>query len=107
MSPDMRNRPTMASEAVSDSARTQSQDTGAPRIPHLTADEIANSRPLYILVVKTVAERVTRRTYLSLPAAEKACKRAQARGHAVTLELHRVVPYTVGAELHEAVNADA
>ncbi|MCT1909670.1 hypothetical protein [Brachybacterium paraconglomeratum] len=48
-----------------------------------------------------------RRTYLSLPAAEKAVRRAQSRGSAATLELHRVVPYTVGHELHEAVSADA
>ncbi|WP_420111542.1 hypothetical protein [Pseudactinotalea sp.] len=50
--------------------------------------------------MKTPAERVMRRTYLSLPAAEKAVRRAQARGSAATLELHRVVPYNVGHELH-------
>lgn len=76
------------------------ESTVTARIPHLTAADIALSRPLYLLVVKTPAERVMRRTYLSLPAAEKAVKRAQARGSAATLELHRVVPYTVGHELH-------
>lgn len=106
--PDSRNRPRKAAGAVSKSVvATHYQDTGAPRIPHLTAADIAASRPLYLLIVKTQADRVLRRTYLSLPAAEQAVKRAQGRGHAATLELHRLVPYTTGAELAEAVTDDA
>lgn len=101
------NRPSKAEAAPEKRLATHSQDTEAPRFPHLTAAQIAESRPLYLLIVKTPTDRLTRRTYLSLPAAEKACRRAQARGSAATLELHRVVPYTVGAELHEAVSADA
>lgn len=98
----------MAAEAALKSVlRTHHQDTGAPRFPHLTAAEREASRPLYLLIVKTPSERITRRCYLSLHAAEKACRRAQARGSAASLEMHRVVPYTVGAELHEAVTADA
>lgn len=100
MSRTRESRPSGATRAASESVGTHSQDTGAPRIPHLSAAEIALSRPMYLLIVKTQTDRVLRRPYLSLPAAEKAAKRAQARGSAVTLELHRVVPYTVGAELH-------
>lgn len=101
------NRPSMTETAPEKRLATQDQSTDLAPFPHLSAADIANSRPLYVLVVKTPTERLTRRTYLSLPAAEKACKRAQARGSAAMLELHRVVPYTVGAELHEAVSADA
>ncbi|OFT58148.1 hypothetical protein HMPREF3159_07945 [Brachybacterium sp. HMSC06H03] len=77
-----------------------SESTGPAPIPHLTAAQIAESRPLYLLIVKTPSDRLMRRTFLSLPAAEKAVRRAQERGSAATLELHRVVPYTVGRELH-------
>lgn len=102
------SRPRQAAEAAPKSVvATQHQDTGAPSIPHLSASEIAASRPLYLLIVKTPTDRIARRCYLSLHAAEKACRRAQARGSAASLEMHRVVPYTVGAELHEAVTADA
>lgn len=92
-SPIKRNGPGATPGAVSpshtSSREDHHQDTDRAPIPHL-------------LIVKTPAERVMRRTYLSLPAAEKAVRRAQERGSAVTLELHRVVPYTVGAELHGA-----
>lgn len=101
MTRERESRPSMAAEAAPESVvATRDQDTEVRPVPHLTAVEIAESRPLYLLVVKTPAERVMRRTYLSLPAAEKAVRRAQARGSAVTLELHRLVPYTVGRELH-------
>lgn len=100
MSTRNESRPGGGSGAAESVVATHDQDTGAPRIPHLSAAEIALSRPMYLLIVKTQTDRVLRRPYLSLPAAEKAAKRAQARGSAVTLELHRVVPYTVGAELH-------
>lgn len=76
-------------------------------VPRLNAAEIAQSRPLYLVVVKTTTDRRLRRVYLSLASAEKAAHRAQARGNAVTLELHRLVPYTVGAEHHGEVGADA
>lgn len=105
--PEQRSRPEGGLGAAGNAVAAHPQDTGAPRIPHLTADDIAAARPLYLLVVKTQTDRVQRRTYLSLTAAEQAVKRAQARGHAATLELHRLVPYTTGAELAEAVIADA
>ncbi|GEM_PF-5769786 len=76
-------------------------------VPHLSADEIQASRPTYCLLVKTPTERVTRRLFLSLHAAIKATERAQMRGHAVSLELVRLVPYTTGTELHEGVDSDA
>lgn len=99
------NRPGGGTGATSRSAHHSTtadapESTVTARIPHLTAAEIAESRPLYLLIVKTPADRLMRRTYLSLPAAEKAVRRAQSRGSAATLELHRVVPYTVGRELH-------
>ena len=93
-------RPSKAETAPESVVATQYQDTGTPPIPHLSASEIAASRPLYLLIVKTPTDRLTRRCYLSLHAAEKACRRARERGSAATLEMHRVVPYTVGAELH-------
>lgn len=104
-----RNRPGEAPGATSNSgpAIDYPQGTGALPIPHLSASEIAASRPLYLLVVKTPTDRLTRRCYLSLHAAEKACRRARERGSAATLEMHRVVPYTVGSELWQAVDANA
>ncbi|SLM98460.1 hypothetical protein FM106_15885 [Brachybacterium faecium] len=47
--------------------------------------------PLFVVITKTPADRISRRCYLSLHAAEKATKRAQARGSAATLELRAVV----------------
>lgn len=103
-SPTKRNGPGATPGAVSPShilsREDGHQDTAPAPIPHLTAAQIAESRPLYLLIVKTPADRLMRRTYLSLPAAERAVRRAQARGSAATLELHRVVPYNVGHELH-------
>lgn len=99
-----RNGPGATPEAVyadqMNSREAASHSIGTSRIPHLSASEIAASRPLYLLIVKTPSDRLTRRCYLSLHAAEKACRRARERGSAATLEMHRVVPYTVGAELH-------
>ena len=78
---------------------------GPTPAPLLTAAEIAESRPAYVVVVKTQSDRRVRRLFLSLASAEKAARRAQARGSAVSLELMRLVPYTVGAELHGAGDA--
>lgn len=83
------------------------QDTESPVPPHLTATEIRESRPTYVLIVKTPSDRITRRVYLSLHAAVRATERAQARGHAASLELCRLVPYVTGAALHAEVIADA
>lgn len=95
------SRPRQAAEAAPKSVVvTQHQDTEAARIPHLSASEREVSRPLYVLLLKSPSDRITRRVYLSLHAAVKACRRAEARGCAVSLELCRVVPYAVGAELH-------
>lgn len=75
--------------------------------PYLSAAEIQASRPSYVLIVKTPADRITRRVFLSLHGAVKACERAQARGNAAHLELCRLVPYMTGAELHAGVSPDA
>ena len=63
--------------------RSTSDSIGAVPEPRLSATEIADA--------KSPAERISRRCYLSLHAAEKAVKRAQARGSAATLELRAVV----------------
>lgn len=86
---------------------TSPQATEAPRTPHLSAAEIAASKPTYVLIVRTPTDRITRRVFLSLHAAVKASQRAEARGHAISLELCRLVPYMTGAELHAGVNPDA
>lgn len=57
--------------------------------PTLTSEEIAVALPVYVLIVKTPTDRITRRVYLSLHSAVKATERAQARGHAASLELAR------------------
>lgn len=69
----------------------------------LTDAEIAASVPTYALIVKSGTGRISRRLYLSLPAAIKATARAQHRGHAASLELVRLVPYVTGADLHGEV----
>lgn len=104
------NRPGGASGATSRStshSATADALESTLKAPRLSPAEIAESRPLYLVVIKTVTDRRVRRTFLSLAAAEKAARRAQARGQAVTLELHRLVPYTVGAELHSLEDGGA
>ncbi|WP_445121457.1 hypothetical protein [Brachybacterium alimentarium] len=75
--------------------RSTSDSIGACDAPRLSAADISQSLPAYILIVKTPTLRISRRVYLSLHAAVKACERAQARGHAATLELAH---YTTGGE---------
>lgn len=95
------SRPRQAAEAAPEKRlATQHQDTGAHPIPHLSASDIAASIPAYALLVMTPTQRVTRRLFLSLHAAVKAAERAQKRGSEAHLEMVRVVPYSVGAELH-------
>lgn len=95
------NRPDPKGEAAPEVRWTaHPQDTGEHPAPHLSPAEIAAFRPTYVLLVKTPTDRVTRRVYLSLHAAVKATERAQARGHAASLELARLVPYATGVELH-------
>lgn len=101
MTANERSRPRWPTGAAhSSTLNTHSEPTAAPEVLRLTQAERDAIRPLYVLIVKTEAERVTRRVYLSLPAAVKATQRAQARGHAASLELHRILP-------HEAVVTDA
>lgn len=71
--------------------RSTSDSTGTPPVPRLSRADISDAVPLFVVIVKTPAERITRRCYLSLHAAEKAAKRARARGSAVSLELRAVV----------------
>lgn len=99
-----KSRPNLAAETAPEMRMTaRHQDTGTAPRPHLSTSEIAASRPTYALLVKTPSGRVTRRLFLSLHAAVKATERAEARGHAASLELVRLVPYRTGAELHEGV----
>lgn len=71
--------------------RSTSDSIGAHHEPRLSANEIADAMPLFVVITKSQTERISRRCYLSLHAAEKAAKRARARGSAVTLELRAVV----------------
>lgn len=57
----------------------------------LTTSDIASAMPVYVLIVRTPTDRIGRRVFLSLHGAVKACERAQARGHAASLELARYV----------------
>ncbi|MGP5252660.1 hypothetical protein ACTXLT_09125 [Brachybacterium alimentarium] len=57
----------------------------------LSRPEVLDALPTYILIVKTPTDRLIRRVYLSLHSAVKATERAQARGHAATLELAQYV----------------
>lgn len=87
------NRPGATSEAIPNSSIHSTADSlqgtaGLP-IPHLSRSEVADAIPAYVLIVKTPTQRVTRRVYLSLHSAVKACERARTRGHAATLELAR------------------
>lgn len=94
------NRPNLTAETAPKLRVTaHSQNTEARRIPHLSGAEIESSRPTYALLVKSPTGRISRRLYLSLASAIKATERAQMRGHAVSLELVRLVPYMTGTEL--------
>ncbi|MBE9404497.1 hypothetical protein M4D54_09170 [Brachybacterium sp. p3-SID1565] len=48
--------------------------------------------PAYVLILKTGHGRISRRVYLTLDAAAKAAQRAEARGHAASLEFVRLIP---------------
>ena len=71
--------------------RSTPDSSGATAVPRLSAVDISDAMPLFIVIAKTPADRISRRCYLSLHAAEKAAKRARARGSAVSLELRAVV----------------
>lgn len=98
--PAHKSRPGDGPEAAESVVTTHDQDTGRTAAPHLSLDEIAASHPGYVLIVKTPSARITRRVFLSLHAAVKATERAEARGHATSLTLCRVVPYLTGSDLH-------
>ncbi|MGP5640193.1 hypothetical protein ACTXPS_12175 [Brachybacterium tyrofermentans] len=87
--------PGMSSEAAPKALATHPQSTGKPVALRLERAEVLAALPAYILIVKTPTQRVTRRVYLSLHSAVKACERAQLRGHAASLEL---AEYTVRGE---------
>ena len=46
----------------------------------------------HVVIVSSTDAKARRRVYLSLHSAERAVERAQARGHAATLHLCRLVP---------------
>lgn len=71
------------------------ESTGERVALRLSRAEVHTALPAYILIVKTPTDRIARRVYLSLHSAVKACERAQARGHAATLELAQ---YVTGGE---------
>lgn len=86
-----RSRPGGGSGAAESVVATPPQDTEKPAALRLSRAEVLDALPTYILIVKTPTDRVTRRVYLSLHSAVKATERAQARGHAATLELAQYV----------------
>lgn len=87
------SRPGGATRAASESVvATHDQDTGAFPVPHLTAAEREAALTAYVLLLKSPTDRLSRRLFLSLPAAMRAAERAQQRGSAVHLELFYAVP---------------
>lgn len=82
--------------ALKDCAPTESTGSAPDARPEagLSPADIASSIPTFALIVRTGTGRISRRLYLSMPAAIKATERAQARGHAASLEIVRVVPST-------------
>lgn len=87
------SRPSPAAETAPEKRlATHPQDTGHLRTPHLTRAEVLAATPAYALIVKIPTGRVTRRLYLTLDAAAKAAQRAEARGHAASLEFVRLIP---------------
>lgn len=90
---EMKNRP--GSMHDTEAAPGLCVDLTTASDPTVTREEIAVAMPVYVLIVKTPTDRITRRVYLSLHAAVKATERAQTRGHAASLELAR---YMSGGE---------
>lgn len=93
MSTRNESRPGGGSGAAESVVATQDQDTGTQPRPHLSADE--RVLPAYCLLLKSPTDRLTRRLFLSLPAAMRAAERAQQRGSAVHLELCQIIPAEV------------
>ena len=90
--PGKQNRPGGGSGAAQSVVATHDQDTGAQPVPHLTAAEREAALTAYVLLLKSPTDRLSRRLFLSLPAAMRAAERAQQRGSAVHLELFYAVP---------------
>lgn len=86
-----KSRPGGGSGAAESVVATPPQDTEKPVAMPLSRPEVLDALPTYILIVKTPTDRLIRRVYLSLHSAVKATERAQARGHAATLELAQYV----------------
>ncbi len=95
---EQQSRPGGGSGAAQSVVATRDQDTGGTPRPHLSADERASARPAYCLLVKSPTDRLSRRLFLSLPAAMRAAERAQQRGSSVHLELCHIVPVTPEAD---------
>lgn len=96
--PEQLSRPGGGSGTAQSAVGARHQDTeGTPR-PHLSADERATALPACCLLVKSPTDRLSRRVFLSLPAAMRAAERAQQRGSSVHLELCHIVPVTPEAD---------
>ena len=87
--PEQQSRPGGGSGTAQSAVGARHQDTWDTPRPHL---------PAYCLLVKAPTDRLTRRLFLSLPAAMRAAERAQRRGSAVHLELCHIVPVTPEAD---------
>lgn len=90
------SRPSTAAEtALKMRLDAHPQDTVAPdAVPSSAAP---CELPLWVLIVHTPSDRVTRRVFLSLHAAVRATERATTRGHSTLLELCHVLPGAVSA----------
>lgn len=90
------NRPGGATGATSRSTMQSTtadapEPTGDRVATRLDRAEVLDALPAYVLIVKTPTQRISRRVFLSLHSAVRACERAQQRGHAATLELVQYV----------------
>lgn len=89
------SRPGGGPGAAQSVVATHPQDTEGRGATRPTTAQVQDAIPAYVLIVETPTMRVTRRVYLSLHSAVKACERARARGHAATLAMAH---YTSGGD---------
>lgn len=86
------SRPSMAAEAAPESVvATLPQNTETAPVPHLTA-AAARSRLADCYAVVAAGKSVRKHLYFNLPSAERAVRRAHARGADAHLILVRLVP---------------
>lgn len=88
------NAPAIHCESASpDRSISTTDDTARPGD---TVSAALPPMPLYVIVVETRSGNFTRRPYMSLSSAEKAVKRAQARGVYATIRLLACTPVPGG-----------